>query len=268
MIAFPNAKINIGLQILSKRPDGYHNLETVFYPVRKLFDALEIIEAKDTSLHLSGIPLADHDPADNLCLKAYRLLKKDFLLPGFEIHLHKRIPSGGGLGGGSSDAAFLIRLINEYCGLKLSVDTMKSYAAQLGADCPFFIENSPQFAEGIGERLTPIDVDLSAYCIVVVTPPVHVSTAQAFSGVQVGPEGKGLKECISKPMAHWKDTISNDFETTVFASFPEIERIKSELYQRGALYAAMSGSGSSVFGIFDKAVELAELEKNNLVFYC
>jgi len=267
MIAFPNAKINIGLQILNKRSDGYHNLETVFYPI-KLFDVLEIVEAQATSLHLSGLPLPDHDDNSNLCMKAYRLLQKDFALPAFEIHLHKRIPAGGGLGGGSSDAAFLIKLIDGYCGLQLSKDTMKGYAAQLGADCAFFIENSAQFAEGVGERMTAVNLDLSAYHFVVVTPPVHISTAQAFSGVQAHAEGRQLKRNISTPVALWKDTIFNDFEYSVFPAFPEIEQLKHALYAQGAIYAAMSGSGSSVFGIFDQVPQLGLLEKNNLVFYC
>jgi 4-diphosphocytidyl-2-C-methyl-D-erythritol kinase len=265
MIAFPNAKINIGLQILRKRPDGYHNLETVFYPVN-IVDVLEIIEARETSLSLSGIALPEG--GDNLCLKAYRLLREDFTLPDFEIHLHKGIPAGGGLGGGSSDAAFLIKLINDYCSLKLSTEAMKGYAARLGADCAFFIENSPQFAQGIGDRLGPVALDLSAYSLVVVTPPVFVSTALAFSGVQPRMEGRQLKKHIGGPIEGWKDRIFNDFEGSVFPEFPLIEQIKQELYARGAVYAAMSGSGSSVFGIFDKAIRLVELEKNYQVFYC
>lgn len=265
MIAFPNAKINIGLQILGKRPDGYHNLETVFYPVN-IVDVLEIIEARETSLNLSGIALPEG--GDNLCLKAYRLLRQDFNLPDFEIHLHKGIPAGGGLGGGSSDAAFLIKLINDYCGLKLSIETMQRYAARLGADCAFFVENSPQFAEGIGDRLRPVALDLSAYKLVVVTPPVFVSTARAFSGVQPRMEGCQLEKHIAGSIQAWKDHIVNDFEGSVFPEFPQIRQIKQELYAQGAIYAAMSGSGSSVFGIFEKATRLAELEKNNQVFYC
>jgi 4-diphosphocytidyl-2-C-methyl-D-erythritol kinase len=264
MIIFPNAKINIGLNIVSRREDGYHDLETVFYPV-KINDALEIIEADKLSFQSSGLEIPGR-VEDNLCIKGYHLLKKDFDLPPVKIHLHKHIPIGAGLGGGSADAAFFIRLLNQNFDLGLTDDRMTDYARQLGADCAFFIQNKPVFAFDRGDEFEPIKLDLSNYKIVLVMPPVHISTSEAFSGVNPAPVKHSLMELIYKPVAEWKNYIKNDFENTVFKNHPVIRGVKASLYQAGAIYASMSGSGASVFGIFDKTPDLGELEKDNQVF--
>jgi 4-diphosphocytidyl-2-C-methyl-D-erythritol kinase len=265
MIIFPNAKINIGLNIVNRRTDGYHNLETIFYPV-KINDALEIIEADELSFQSSGLEIPGR-VEDNLCIKGYHLLKKDFDLPPVKIYLHKHIPIGAGLGGGSADAAFFIRLINKKFELKLADDQMIDYARRLGADCAFFIQNKPVFAFEKGDEFEPVRLDLSAYKIVVVTPPVHVSTAEAYGGVKPTAVKESLMDLIYEPVAEWKKYIKNDFEATIFKNHPTIRGVKAALYEAGALYASMSGSGSSVFGIFNKTPDLEELEKENQVFY-
>jgi len=264
MIIFPNAKINIGLNVINRRPDGYHNIETIFYPV-KINDALEIIEADKLSFESSGLEIPGR-AEDNLCIKSYHLLKKDFDLPPVKIHLHKHIPIGAGLGGGSADAAFFIRLINQNFNLGLTDESMSDYARKLGADCAFFICNKPVFVFDGGDEFEPIKLDLSNYKIVLVMPPVHVSTAEAYSGVKPAPVKQSLMELIYKPVVEWKNYIKNDFEDTVFKNHPEIRGVKAALYEAGAIYAGMSGSGASVFGIFDKTPDLKELEKGNKVF--
>ena len=264
MIIFPNAKINIGLNIIDRREDGYHNLETVFYPV-KINDALEIIEANELSFESSGLEIPGA-PENNLCFAAYHLLKKDFDLPPVKIHLHKHIPIGAGLGGGSADAAFFIRLANQKFELALTDEQITDYARQLGADCAFFILNKPVFAFEKGDEFEPVRLDLSAYKIVVVMPPVHVSTAEAYSGIKPKQVNTSLLELITLPVKQWKNHIKNDFEESVFKNHPPIRGIKAELYESGALYASMSGSGSSVFGIFDRKPDVTELEKTNKVF--
>lgn len=248
MIVFPNAKINIGLNVVSKRDDGYHNLETIFYPV-KLADALELAESEKTELSITGISMVG-EKHENLILKAYRLLKDDFNLPPVRFHLHKVIPFGAGLGGGSSDAAFTLKMLNEYFSLNLNSTKLKKYAAQIGADCPFFIDNKPAFATGIGDQLNPVDIDLSEYKMLLVKPPFSVSTPEAYKNIIPSPATFNLDEISSIPIEKWKDIIKNDFEKSVFPSYPEIEKIKKSLYKMGALYSSMSGSGSSVFGIF------------------
>lgn len=254
MIVFPNCKINLGLNIISKRDDGYHNLETVFYPL-PFYDVLEIIESSNSSneLFLSGIEI-DGETKNNLCLKAYNLLNKDFpLLPFVKIYLHKNIPPGAGLGGGSADGAFMLTVINEKFNLQLSEEKLLQYALQLGSDCAFFIINKPCFAQQRGDVLEKIALDLSGYKLVLVNPEIHVNTGWAFSQVKPSTPKKSIKEIIVKPVNTWKDALKNDFELTVFAVHPSIKKIEDELYRKHALYAAMSGSGSSVFGIFDKA---------------
>ncbi len=265
MIVFPNAKINIGLNIVAKRADGYHNLETVFYPV-KIHDALEVVLSDEMQFTSSGI-LIPGDAGNNLCLKAYQLIKKDFDLPPVHIHLHKNIPIGAGLGGGSADCGFFIKLINDLCNLNLSPETMKNYARQLGADCAFFIDNKPVFAFDKGDQFENLELDLSAYYLVLVMPPVHVSTAAAYSSVQPKPAETDLKSALKLPFTEWKNLVENDFERSVFQHHPKIRLVKEVLYQSGALYAAMSGSGASVFGIFSKKPDLQELEHTNQVFY-
>jgi 4-diphosphocytidyl-2-C-methyl-D-erythritol kinase len=265
MIIFPNAKINIGLNIVSRRSDGYHNLETIFYPV-KINDALEIIVAEELTFQSTGLEIPGRIE-DNLCIKGYDLLKKDFDLPTVKIHLHKHIPIGAGLGGGSADAAFFIRLINQKFDLKLTDDRMIDYARKLGADCAFFIQNKPVFAFEKGDEFEPVKLDLSNYKIVTVTPPIHISTAEAFGGIKPSPVKESLMELIYEPVTEWKKHIKNDFEVSIFKNHPTIRGIKAALYEAGALYASMSGSGASVFGIFDKTPDLSDLEKSSRVFY-
>jgi 4-diphosphocytidyl-2-C-methyl-D-erythritol kinase len=265
MITFPNAKINIGLNITERRPDGYHNLETVFYPI-KINDALEIIESDKLSFQSSGIEIPGR-VEDNLCVQGYHLLKKDYDIPPVTIHLHKHIPIGAGLGGGSADAAFFIKLVNEKFELGMSIAQMEDYARVLGADCAFFIENKPVFAFEKGDEFESIRLDLSAYKIVLVMPPVQVSTAEAYRGVKPAPVKESLIELINLPINQWKKHIKNDFEESIFKNHVEIRGVKAALYEAGALYASMSGSGSSVFGIFETQPDLGFLEPTNTVFY-
>lgn len=265
MIIFPNAKINIGLNIVNRRPDGYHNLETVFYPV-KISDALEVVESDQLSFESSGLGIPG-SVEDNLCIKGYHLLKKEFDLPPVKIHLHKHIPIGAGLGGGSADAAFFIRLLNQKFELNMSDDRMIDYAKKLGADCAFFIQNKPVFAFERGDEFEPIRLDLSDYKIVVVMPPVQISTAEAFGGIKPEIPKHSLMELINLPVAEWRKFIKNDFEATIFKNHPVIRGVKASLYEAGAIYASMSGSGAAVFGIFENTPDLSELEKNSQVFY-
>lgn len=255
MVLFPNCKINLGLNIIRKRADGYHDLETVFYPL-SLKEALEVIEAAETSFHLSGLPVSG-DIDDNLCLKAYYLLKRNFPdLPSVNIHLHKAIPMGAGLGGGSADGAFMLSLLNKKFQLNLLEDQLMNYALQLGSDCPFFIINKPCFATGRGENLSPVQIDLSGYKIVLIHPGIHISTREAFSNLVPAIPEKRIPEIIKEPISAWKDSLVNDFEKNVFTLFPAIKDIKDKLYSEGAVYASMTGSGSTVFGIFEGTVEL------------
>ena len=261
MITFPNAKINLGLNIVEKRPDGYHNLETIFYPIN-LQDALEVTRRenndKEYTLHISGSSL-EGEPEDNLVVKAYKLLKKDYpgLLP-VDIHMYKHIPAGAGLGGGSSDAACMIKLLNDNFSLGLSTERMEEYAVKLGADCSFFIRNKPVFATGIGNLFEPVELSLKGYHIILIKPDIFVSTRDAFAEIKPVRPAVSLKEIVKQPMETWKNSMKNDFEDSVFKKFPEIAAIKDELYDLGAVYAAMSGSGSSVYGIFKAPIENVE----------
>lgn len=250
MVTFPNAKINLGLHVTERRPDGYHNLETVFFPVR-LTDALEILPSGEFSFESSGIVI-EGDVETNLAVKAYRLLQKDFQLPMVKIYLHKVIPTGAGLGGGSSDAAFTLTMVNNICNIGLSRHQLESYAVILGADCPFFIGNYPSLATGKGEVLKPLEIDLSAFHKVIVKPPVSVNTALAFQTVTPKYPQTPLYTIINQPVENWRSTLFNDFETGVFTLFPQIAAIKQTLYDNGALYASLSGSGSAVYGLFGK----------------
>jgi len=265
MIVFPNAKINIGLNILSRREDGFHNLETIFYPLA-VRDALEVVEADQLKFTSSGLEIPGN-PTDNLCLKAYDLLSKDYKLPPVHIHLHKHIPIGAGLGGGSADASFFIRLMNEKFELGIDTLQMEAYASRLGSDCAFFIQNKPALAHGKGDQLQTIELDLSNYFIILLMPVVQVSTSDAYKGVRPAAMENSLADLIKLPVEAWKAIIKNDFEPSVFLQYPIIAEIKSKLYSAGALYASMSGSGSSVFGIFEKELKLPDLEQDNKVFY-
>jgi 4-diphosphocytidyl-2-C-methyl-D-erythritol kinase len=244
MILFPNAKINIGLNILSKREDGYHNLETIFYPINWK-DSLEIIKSRDQKFTSSGIQIPGEG---NLCQDAYDLLNQDFDLENVHIHLHKNIPIGAGLGGGSSDAAFTLVGLNNLFDLKLTKTQLKKYAIQLGADCPFFIDNKPCLAKGIGEKLSEINIDISNVFLLVATPNIHISTAMAYSKVVPSIPKNSLSSLVSESICSWK--MQNDFEKGVFKLEPKIKGLKDEMLDNGALYSSMSGSGSSVFGFF------------------
>ena len=252
MITFPNAKINLGLNIVEKRPDGYHNLETIFYPI-PLQDALEITPweggERKYKLAQSGIQIAGDDE-HNLVVKAYKLLDSLYNLPPIEINLLKHIPSGAGLGGGSADAAFMLCMLNQHFQLNIPNEQLEVYAAQLGADCAFFVENKPTFADGIGNIFSPIELSLKGYKLLLVKPDIFVSTRDAFAQIKPKRPTISLKEVAKMPIEAWKTYMVNDFEESVFPQFPAIADIKALLYDMGAIYASMSGSGSSVFALF------------------
>lgn len=254
MISFPNAKINLGLNIVSKRADGYHNIETIFYPLTSMRDALEIVPTKGevTSLKQSGL-LIGGKPECNLVMKAYQLLASEYALPKLDVFLYKNIPFGAGLGGGSSDAAFMLKMLNKISDLNLSNEELEKIAGKLGADCAFFIRNRPVFASGIGNVLEDIELSLEDYDISVVKPDIHVSTQEAYSMISPQQPQVSIREIIQLPPEKWKGLLVNDFEESVFALYPEIKAIKEEMYGKGAVYAAMSGSGSAVFGLFKKS---------------
>ena len=264
MITFPIAKINLGLNVVERRPDGYHNLETVFYPV-PIRDALEVTTMDpqfpspyDCDLKVTNISI-EGDEQRNLVVRAYQLLKQDFpQLPRIHAHLHKAIPTQAGMGGGSSDCAYMIRLLNEQFQLGLSTQQMQQYAARLGADCAFFILSQPAYAEGIGERLEPIALNLSQYWIAVVRPDIPVPTKEAFSLVHPRHPEKNCRDVVMQPIETWRQDLVNDFEQSVFTLHPEIGAIKQQLYSLGAVYAAMSGSGSAVFGLFREDIKIGE----------
>lgn len=254
MICFPNAKINLGLNIVSKRPDGYHNIETVFYPI-PVKDALEIVPASSFSFNQTGIPV-DSPAEKNLVIKALNLLKTQYTIPPVEVHLQKCIPFGAGLGGGSADAAFMLKLLNEFCSLNIPSNHLELMASSLGADCPFFIRNTPVFASGIGNIFEPVTLSLNKYYLCLIKPDVSVSTPEAYSLVKPAKPEVSLKKIIETPVEEWRETMTNAFEKSVFAKRPVIEAIKNALYEEGAVYASMSGSGSSVYGLFEKPTSL------------
>lgn len=264
MLVFPNSKINLGLNITQKRADGFHDIETVFYPV-SWRDALEVIENEDSeelfTFSQSGI-LIEGNKQDNLIYKAWQLLSEIKPIPAIKVHLHKNIPMGAGLGGGSADAAFFIELIDKKFEFNLSYGQKSGLAAKLGSDCSFFIKNSPVLATGRGDSFTDIKVDLSKYYILTVYPGIHSNTKEAYGNcIPMQPE-KDLRSVIEKMhISEWKDHLKNDFESTVFIKYPQIKALKDTFYKSGAIYACMSGSGSSVFGIFDKQPQI-NLDKN------
>jgi 4-diphosphocytidyl-2-C-methyl-D-erythritol kinase len=266
MITFPIAKINLGLNVVERRPDGYHNLETVFFPVQ-LKDALEVTlmdeafpSPYDCDLKVTNIAV-DGDEQRNLVVRAYQLLKQDFpQLPRVHAHLYKAIPTQAGMGGGSSDCAAMLLLLNRMFDLQLTEQQLIGYAAKLGADCPIFILNRPAYAEGIGERLQPIELSLKGYYLAVVRPDIPVPTKEAFSLIKPCKPRKNCRTIIEQPIETWRDELENDFEQSVFALHPEIGAINQQLYDMGALYAAMSGSGSAVFGIFPPSLDNARFE--------
>lgn len=299
MICFPNAKINLGLHIVSRRPDGYHHIETVFYPIG-LCDALEVLPTETVSsleapvmeeekrdragerivstgkarnikspepyrLFLSGSPLVGKI-SDNLVIKAWQRIAAQKAIPPIDIHLLKKIPSGAGLGGGSSDAVAMLRLLNERFSLRYSDAQVMEMAAQLGADCPYFLHRRPAFAEGIGNKLTPIALDLSGYHLLVVKPQIDISTKEAYALVTPTPPSLSLKEVIAKPITQWKGRLRNDFESSIFDRYPQIGAIQWQLYEMGALYASMSGSGSSVYAFFEQPPTLTGMFQNCFIW--
>ena len=251
----PCAKINLGLNVVSRRPDGYHNLQTVFYPV-PIFDTLTIeTSEEDTRLTIVGHSI-DGDAEQNLVMRAYRLLEKEFQLPPVHITLDKQIPMQAGMGGGSSDGAYTLRLLNQLFSLNLTDEQLCRYATRLGADCPFFIRSVPAYAEGIGEVLTPVSLSLEGYQLAIVKPPVAVSTREAYIGITPKMPAKNCRDIVMQPVTTWCYELYNDFEENIFALHPEIATIKQQLYDLGAIYAVMSGSGSSVVGLFEDVPEL------------
>ena len=262
MVSFPPCKINLGLHVIEKRPDGYHNLETCFYPV-PWTDILEIFPSNAFSFTSSGAEIPG-DAGKNLCVQAYDLLKKDFTIPPVRIHLHKVIPTGSGLGGGSSDGSHTLRLLNEMFELKLTPKQLSGYASQLGSDCAFFLQDEPQLAKGRGEILDGVYISLKGKFLLIVKPDVHVSTAEAYAGIRPKRPDHALMEVLDRlTLNEWKSFLKNDFEPTVFQKYPSIEAAKQKLYSLGAIYASMSGSGAAVFGIFEKPVVIPEEYKAN-----
>lgn len=270
MICFPNAKINIGLNITGRRPNGYHSIETVLYPI-ELCDVLEFVEEgskKNDSCKIScsGIKLED-SPDDNLCVKAYKLLKKDYDLPAIIIHLHKIIPVGSGLGGGSSNAAYMLKALNKEFRLNISGRNLHKYAEKLGSDIPFFINNKPAYAYETGNKIREVDLALSGMYIFIVYPDIRISTKQAYSNAFIRKPQVSLENLIKLPVEEWKNNIKNDFESTIFIRYKELKSIKEELYDMGAIYASLSGSGSALYGIFTSVPEVTKKLKNYFTRY-
>ena len=258
MVVFPRAKINIGLRIVEKRPDGFHNIETFFYPVG-LADALEFVVRKDgrraDSLKVTGV-MEDNAPDDNLVLRAVKLMRESFDFPWLKIHLHKVIPVGAGLGGGSSDAAGILRALNKYFGFGLNSEELRSFAGRIGSDAPFFIDSSPSYAEGVGNILSEMPLDLSSYHIEILYPGISSNTAEAYAGCVPCPAGFSLRQILTLPVSEWRGRVINDFELNIIRIYPQIGEMKMALYDAGALYASLSGSGSSVYGIFSEKPDL------------
>lgn len=254
MITFPNPKLNLGLAVLHKRDDGYHDLESLFIPWRGLHDVLEVVPAAEPEMHLYGIEL-EGSAGDNLCMRAWQLLHECYGIPPVAIHLWKGIPAGAGLGGGSADAAFTLRMLSEMFGLGLSDELLCSLAARLGSDCPFFIYNRPMLATGRGEVLVPYEIDVTKLRIEVTNPGIHVSTREAYAGITPRDRRTNsplipVREALARPLDEWRDCLVNDFEEPVFAAHSQLAAIKADFYARGARYASLSGSGSALFGIF------------------
>lgn len=254
MVSFPNAKINLGLYITARREDGYHDIETLFYPIHTVRDALEIVPAQETGIAFTswGLPIQG-DANNNLCIKAYHVFKQRYpQLPGIQAHLLKAIPMGAGLGGGSADGAFMLQLLNQCITPGATREELAAMALELGSDCPFFLENKACYASGRGEILTPVALDLNAYRIILVNPGIHVPTGWAFSQITPAPPAHPLLQILEQPVVAWKDILFNVFEAPIMLAHPDIREVKEQLYAQGALYASMTGTGSTVFGIFPK----------------
>jgi 4-diphosphocytidyl-2-C-methyl-D-erythritol kinase len=265
MICFPNAKINLGLNITEKRTDGFHNIETVFYPIG-WNDALEVIDPStplrvqkdEFNLHLSGLSISGNIE-DNLLYKAYQIIKQTKALPHIDVYLHKTLPMGAGLGGGSADAAFFINLLNDQFQLNFTETERIDIARQLGSDCAFFIKNSPVYATQKGDVFNDIKLDLSHLYIAIIYPNVHSNTKEAYSLVKPQQPSKSLLDVIQQPITTWKTDLVNDFEKSIFSLYPIVQQTKQDLYELGAAYACMSGSGSAVFGLFEKEPDIKHL---------
>jgi 4-diphosphocytidyl-2-C-methyl-D-erythritol kinase len=255
MILFPPAKINLGLHVLRKREDGYHDLDTCMVPI-PLYDVLEILPSEQFEYHQTGLVIPG-SADDNLCVKAYNLLKAHYNLPQVYMHLRKEIPMGAGLGGGSADAAYVLTGLNTLFELNLSSSKLEAFAAQLGSDCPFFVKNEAQIARGRGEILSPCALDLKGMYLKIINPGIHVGTKEAYAGVLPNAEGPSVSSLIEAPIESWKNQLKNDFEVSVFSSHSILKEIKEKLYAEGAIYAAMSGSGSTMFGIFKEKTTLS-----------
>ena len=256
MVSFPNCKINLGLNILQKRVDGYHDIETVFFPI-PIYDVLEIITSDEDKTEVNNTGIIIDSPGSNLCVKAYHLIQKDFpQLPSIKMHLHKVIPAGAGLGGGSADAAFTLVLLDKKYKLNIPSRQLFEYALQLGSDCPFFLLNKPCIASRRGEQLEPVTLSLAAYKMLIVNPGIHINTKNIFEKTVPFVPGKRIKEIIHQPVASWKDELVNDFEKIIEPMYPVIKELKEDMYRHGAVYAAMTGTGSTVYGIFDAGEEI------------
>jgi 4-diphosphocytidyl-2-C-methyl-D-erythritol kinase len=264
MVSFPPCKINLGLHVLRKRSDNYHELDTCFYPI-PFTDILEIIPSETFEFTSSGVPVAG-DPAANLCVKAYQLLQQQTDLPPVKIHLHKIIPMGAGLGGGSSDGAHTLRVLNQVFKVGMTQIKLQELAAKLGSDCAFFLYDQPMIGTGRGEILAPATVTLSGKYLVLINPGIHVSTAEAYAALKPGEKDITVNEILQMPIDNWKDLLVNDFEESVFTRYAAIKNLKEQLYQVGARYASMSGSGSTVFGVFDEEPELKTFDVEKIVW--
>ena len=254
MISFPNCKINLGLNIISRREDGYHEISSVMYPI-EIQDILEVIQSEKLKFTSSGLDIPG-GLETNLCVKAYRILAREFNISPVHIHLYKNIPMGAGLGGGSADGAFALKLINDLYDLNISNNQLKKYASELGSDCAFFIDNIPQHASGRGEVLAPYNVALNGKTIVLINDGTHISTQEAYSNVTPQSPDNDLQEILKKPINEWRGLLFNDFEKGIFKNQPQLAEYIDKLYESGAIYAAMTGSGSTVFGIFNDSPEL------------
>lgn len=253
MIIKANCKINIGIDILHRRTDGYHDIATIMYPVKGLYDIIEVENNhSEAPQFISRGIKVDCNDNDNICIKAYRLMRERYGIGGAVITLDKRVPFGAGLGGGSSDGTAVLLALNEVFGLHLSAQELTSLAAELGSDTPFFVSNTPQLCEGRGEILTPVELDLSDLWIAIIKPDVSISTREAYAGVAPSIPTTPLIERIQQPISMWQQTIKNDFEKSIFLSHPSLEATKQQLIDAGAVYAAMSGSGSALFGLFQR----------------
>lgn len=268
MIDFPGSKVNLGLRITQKLDNGYHSLESVFLPIQ-FSDVLEIIPTSDseTQFNYSGFEISG-DSKNNLIYRAWQILNEDFSIPPSKIYLHKVVPMGAGIGGGSADGSSMLKLINEHFKLGITQNKLELYAKELGADCPFFIRNKSAYVEGIGEIMSPISLNLSGYHFFLVAPGIHINTGEAFKNCQPKQHETSLKEIIEKnSISSWKDLVKNDFEDYAFKSFPELRKIKEQMYKAGALYASMSGTGSSIYGFFEKENDLPSFPEHYITYH-